>query len=94
VNVIKAGRLRWLRHLCRLQQQGPCRKLAFHKPEGTRQVGRPAVRWLDSVGKDLNIMGVRNWRCKLQNQDQRRALREEAKVMRDYSTSRGRRIKT
>jgi len=28
-------------------------KLTFHKPEGTRHVGRPGVRWMDSVEVDL-----------------------------------------
>jgi hypothetical protein len=46
------------------------------------------------VEKDLNIMGVRYWRCKLQDWDLWRALVEEAKVMMDYSASRRRRIKT
>jgi hypothetical protein len=31
-------------------------------PEGTRRVGKPAVRWLDSAEEDLKKMGVRNWR--------------------------------
>jgi hypothetical protein len=57
VTVIKAGRLRWLGQLFRIQEQNPCRKLTLHKPEITRRAGRPAIRWLDSV-EDLK--GVRN----------------------------------
>jgi len=29
VKLIKAGMLKWLRHLCRMQEQDPCRKLTF-----------------------------------------------------------------
>lgn len=46
----------WLRHLCRMQEQDPCRILTFHKPEGNERVGRP-VRWLDAV-EDLKILGI------------------------------------
>jgi hypothetical protein len=33
-------------------------KLTVHAPEGTRRVGRPAVRWLDSVEADLKTMSL------------------------------------
>jgi hypothetical protein len=56
--VIKVGWLRLLGHLFKMQEQNPCRKLALHKPEGTRQVGRPAVRWLDSVEEDSKTIGI------------------------------------
>jgi hypothetical protein len=59
---------------------GPCRKLTLHKPEGIRRVGRPAIRWLDSIEEDLKIMGFRNWRRKTQDRYQWRAIVEEAKV--------------
>jgi hypothetical protein len=62
MKVIKSGRLRWLEHLFRMQEQDPCSKLALHKPEGTGRVGRPAIRWLHSIEEDLKITGVRNWR--------------------------------
>jgi hypothetical protein len=59
--VIKIGRLRSLRHLFRRQKLDPCRKLSVLKPEGNRRVGKPEVRWLESVEEDLKKMGVRNW---------------------------------
>jgi hypothetical protein len=36
VKVFQVGRLRWLGHLSRMQEQNPCRKLTLHKPEGTQ----------------------------------------------------------
>jgi hypothetical protein len=74
MKVIKSGTLRWLGHLFRMQEQNPSRKLNVHKPEGSRQVGRPAVRWLDSFKEDLKIMGVRNWRRKTQGREEWRAI--------------------
>jgi hypothetical protein len=70
MKVIKIGQLRWLGHLFRMQEQNPCRKLTYHKPESTRQVGRPAIKRLDSVEQDLKKMGIKNWRQKSQDQDQ------------------------
>jgi hypothetical protein len=63
-----------------MQEKDPCRKLTFHKPEGTRRVCRPAIRWLDSGEEYLKIMGIRNWRKKLQDCDQPRAIVQETKV--------------
>jgi hypothetical protein len=45
-----------------MQEQNPCRKLILHKPEGTPRVGGLAIRWLDSIEDDLNMIGVINWR--------------------------------
>jgi hypothetical protein len=64
VRVIKIGRLRWPGHLSRMQELDPCRKLTLYKPEGTRRVGKPRARWLESVETDLRKVGVKNWRRK------------------------------
>jgi hypothetical protein len=54
--MIKVRRLKQLGQFLRMQEQNPCRKSTLHKPEGTRRVGRPAVRWRDSVEADLKTM--------------------------------------
>jgi hypothetical protein len=64
VKTVKLGRLRWLGHLTRANEISPCRKLTFSKPEGTRRAGRPSLRWLDSVEKDLKLLGTRGWKTK------------------------------
>jgi hypothetical protein len=74
----KVGRLRWLGHVFTIQKQNHCRKLTLHKPEGTRRVDRPAVRWLGSV-EDLKIVDSRNWRRKSHDQNQWREIVKEAK---------------
>jgi len=53
VKLVKIGRLRWLGHLFRMQKLDPFRKLTLFKPEGNRRVGKPNVRWLESVEEDL-----------------------------------------
>jgi len=63
VKVLKIGILRWLGHLFRIHELDPYRKLTVLKPEGTR-LGKPKVKWLGPVEKDLKNMDVRNWRRK------------------------------
>ena len=46
----------WLGRNCGMKAQETCRKLTFHKPEGTRRVGRPAKERLDS-GEE----GLKEW---------------------------------
>jgi hypothetical protein len=58
VKTVKLRRLRWLGHLTRANEISPCRKLTFSKPKGTRRAGRPSLRWLDSVEKDLRLPGI------------------------------------
>jgi hypothetical protein len=48
--------------LLRTQVQNPCRKLTVRKPEDIRRVGRPTVRWLESVavetGDESHVIGT------------------------------------
>jgi hypothetical protein len=50
-----------------------------HKPEGTRRVGGPVFRLLESV-EDLKMLGVRNWRRKSQDRVQWTAIVKVTKV--------------
>jgi hypothetical protein len=52
----------------------PLQELTLHKPEGTRRVGRPAIRCLYSAEDGSKTMGFRNWRRKSQDRDQWRAI--------------------
>jgi hypothetical protein len=49
----------WLRKLFRVQELGPCRGLTVLTPEGNRRVGKPQMRWLESVEGGLKKMGGR-----------------------------------
>ena len=70
----------WLGHLCRMQELDPQRKLTVLKIEGTRRVGKPKLRWLESVEKNLKEMGMRNWRRQQQDREQQKVILVEAKV--------------
>ena len=43
----------------RMQELDPCRKLTFLKPEGTRRLGKPKLKWLESVEEDVKNGCVR-----------------------------------
>jgi len=51
------------------------------KPEGKRPRGRPRKRWIDVVEKDLEVLGVRNWREIVQDGDRRNDLVMVAKTL-------------
>ena len=40
------------------------KKISESKPEGSRTMGRPRLRWPEDVGKDLLEMKVKRWRQK------------------------------
>ena len=62
-----------------MQELDPCRKLTVLKPEGTRRVGEPKLKWLESVERELKNF-LRNWMCNPQDREQQRTILEEATV--------------
>jgi hypothetical protein len=80
VRVMKVARIRWLRHLIRMEENSPCKKITFSQPEGSRKKGRPKLRWLDSVLKDVKLMKVETWWKKALDMNIYRRIIKEAKV--------------
>jgi hypothetical protein len=61
VKMIRIARLKWLGHTARMEDNVPCRKTTFFQREGSRKKGRPRLRWLDSVLKDLKTLEINAW---------------------------------
>jgi len=63
VRIIKAQRMKWLRHVQRMNRTRQARKLLDRKPMGSRPVGRPRQRWQVDVMEDLKKkLEVKNWK--------------------------------
>jgi hypothetical protein len=55
---IKQNRLEWIRHIIRLDQGRTVKQIFESNPEGSRR-GRPRLRWLEDIEKDLWVMKVK-----------------------------------
>jgi hypothetical protein len=42
----------------RMEEDSPCKKVTFSQPEGSRKKGRPKLRWLNGVLKDIKLLKV------------------------------------
>jgi hypothetical protein len=53
-------RIEWAGHLIRASKNRMIIKKLFNtKPEGTRKVGRPRLRWEECMWQDIRIFGVK-----------------------------------
>ena len=50
---IKVKKLAWAGHLMRMSDERTLKKIFNTKPDGTRSVGRPKLRWEDGVAQDM-----------------------------------------
>jgi hypothetical protein len=57
-------RLEWTGHVVRMDQGRTVKKILESKPEGSRRRGRPRMRWLEDVKKDLREMKIKRWQQK------------------------------
>ena len=55
---VKEARLRWYGHLRRREAQHPTRRMIDMEIPGRRQRGRPELRWMDCVQRDMNCFNM------------------------------------
>ncbi|KAK9507887.1 hypothetical protein O3M35_007653 [Rhynocoris fuscipes] len=65
---------------------GGLKKLDRSRPEGRRKVGRPRRRLLEEVEKDLRKIGVRNWRRKALDRENRKVTIKEVTTLQGPKT--------
>ncbi|GFV99475.1 uncharacterized transposon-derived protein F52C9.6 [Trichonephila clavipes] len=80
VKFVKLQRLKWAGLLGRLNEDRCCKKIFLAKPMGNRPRGRPPLRWIDCVKKDLNILKFKNWRTVAKSRDAWRRLLENSRA--------------
>jgi hypothetical protein len=49
IKYIKINRLSWAGHIIRMENNRTVKKVFNTRPEGTRKIGRPKLRWEDGV---------------------------------------------
>ena len=61
--VIKSRRLRWARHVARMEEGRSAFKILTGKPAGKRSLGRPKRRWEGNIRTNLKEIGMNtgNW---------------------------------
>ena len=80
VRKLKINGLRWAGHVARMDPNNPVKPIFSENPEGKRKVGRPKTRWLDCVERDLEAMGVRNWKNNAIERNQWQDILKQAKT--------------
>ncbi|KAJ4433382.1 hypothetical protein ANN_15641 [Periplaneta americana] len=80
VKFMKAQRLRWLGHVNRMPETRTPIKMLKGRLYNRRRKGRPKLRWVDGVSKDLEIMGVRGWTNMVKDRVKWKAVVKEAKT--------------
>jgi len=56
VRVIKSRRVRWARHVARMEKRRGVYRTFMGNPEGKRPLGRAGRRWVDNIEMDLREM--------------------------------------
>ncbi|GFU09033.1 uncharacterized protein TNCV_1318991 [Trichonephila clavipes] len=59
---IKIQRIKWAGHVIRMDENRITKKVFNAQPIGTRRKGRPNLRWIDGIEKDLLVLRTMNWR--------------------------------
>ena len=74
IKLIK-NRLRWMGHICRMNDTRPVKALLFGELEGSRKVGRPLLRYKDTCKMTLQRGKVLNeWIAVVNDRDKWKAL--------------------
>jgi hypothetical protein len=55
--MIKSRRMRWAGYVARLRVKRNAYELLLGKPEGRMPLGRPRLRWVDTIRMDLVEVG-------------------------------------
>ncbi|GFU33021.1 uncharacterized transposon-derived protein F52C9.6 [Trichonephila clavipes] len=80
VKFVKSQRLKWAGHLARMNEDRCCKKIFLTKAMGNKPRGRPPLRWIDCVDKDLKILKIKNWKKVAESRDAWKRLLEKARA--------------
>jgi hypothetical protein len=64
-----------------MQDAGMVKAIYCWKPISRRPIGRPKIRWVDDVRKDIRKSKVPNWKTLVQDRRRWKELVEKAKTL-------------
>ncbi|GFX45336.1 uncharacterized protein TNCV_2096211 [Trichonephila clavipes] len=64
VNFIKIQRIKLAGHIVRMDEDRTTKKVLNVQPNGSRRKGRPNLRWIDGLEKDLLVLRIKNWKTR------------------------------
>ncbi|PNF14755.1 hypothetical protein B7P43_G08348 [Cryptotermes secundus] len=67
----KMRRLQYLGHVVGMKENEVPKKILDQHPVGRGKPGRPRKRWLDDVTKDLEVLGLQDWRRQALDREER-----------------------
>jgi len=67
---ITLNRLRWFRHVQRMEENRIPKKVLYMNLETMRLRGRPRNRWQDEVRKDGRLVGGKGWKERVYNREE------------------------
>ena len=79
---IKKKRLEWIGHVVRMDQGRTVKKIFESKLEVSRRRGRPRLRWLEDVQKELHDTKFKRWQQKAVKREEWASVIKEAKDLR------------
>jgi len=74
--------MEWIGHVVRMDQGRTVKKVLESRPEGSRRRGRPRLRWMENVEKDLLELKFKRWRQKAVDKEEWASIIKEAKALR------------
>lgn len=80
IRFIKVQKIKWAGHLVRMEEDRIVKKTFDARPTGTRRRGRPNLRWLDTLERDLSILRIKNWKSIAKGRTAWKKLLEKAKA--------------
>jgi hypothetical protein len=80
VRYVKYKRMAWLGHVMRMEGERIPRRVLEWKAMRRRNRGRPRKRWIVDIEKDIQIMGIREWRKLCKERAEWKKITEKAKT--------------
>jgi hypothetical protein len=82
---INMKRLEWAGHLIRASKNRIIKIIFNTKPEGTRKMRRPKLRWEECVYQDIRILSVKNWKSVALNREEWRIILRKTRAHKGLS---------